>query len=71
MQCSHTAEVTAIHLPAAGLGPGPWPTQLTTLTALQRINLAGNAFTGALPLVYTSLVELTGLDLRDNSISGP
>lgn len=62
-------QVTSIVLPDNNL-VGTLPTQLSSLTGLEVLDLKGNQLTGTLPTQITAMSSLLELDLCDNGLEG-
>lgn len=67
--CNEKGVVTAIELPAAGLG-GRFPYFLSALTSLRKLDLSYGALTGQLPEEIGSFSNLEELDLSRNRLDG-
>jgi len=49
---------------------GTLPTELGSVTTLERLRLARNSLTGGIPASFNNLVNLTSLKLNGNMLSG-
>ncbi len=61
--------VTAINLPSAGLA-GTIPSDLSTLSSLETLDLSDNSLTGNVPASFEDLVNMTTFKISGNSLSG-
>ncbi|KAK4428378.1 putative LRR receptor-like serine/threonine-protein kinase [Sesamum alatum] len=69
--CSPQERVISLSIPNTFLNLSSIPTQLSSLSSLQLLNLSSTNISGSIPPSFASFSQLRLLDLSSNSLSGP
>ncbi|KAJ8770095.1 hypothetical protein K2173_011177 [Erythroxylum novogranatense] len=69
--CSAQSRVISLSLPNTFLNLSSLPSQLSSLSYLQLLNLSSANISGTIPPSFGQLIHLRLLDLSSNSLSGP
>ncbi|KAL0366474.1 UNVERIFIED_CONTAM: putative LRR receptor-like serine/threonine-protein kinase [Sesamum radiatum] len=69
--CSPQERVISLSIPDTFLNLSSLPSDLSSLSSLQLLNLSSTNISGSIPPSFGSLTQLRLLDLSSNSLSGP